>query len=205
MPKPQDDEEDDEHESVDDKREDFTEETCQQRPVDEEPITEDENIPGTTRDNSFRSATPSSSQVSGNKDKFARPKALKRKIPRPEETPQDSPSRQLMAYILAEKEAEKKTASRQDPVDAFLGGIAPSLKSLNPHLLNEAKGRIFAVVQEMELRQLQMNEISQGHLMSNYVTFSSPSSESSSSAPDASPGDGTRNPNESLFFNLESL
>ena len=62
----------------DEKREDFTEETCQQRPVDEEPITVDENIPGTTRDNSFRSATPSSSQVSGNKDKFARPKALKK-------------------------------------------------------------------------------------------------------------------------------
>jgi hypothetical protein len=41
--------------------------------------------------------------------------------------------------------------------------------------------------------------------MSNYVAFSSPSSESSSSAPDASPVDGTRNPNESLFFNLESL
>jgi hypothetical protein len=87
MPKPQDDEEDDKHESVDDKREDFTEETRQQRPVDKEPITEDENIPGTTMDNSFRSATQSSSQVSGNKDKFARQKALKRKIPRPEETP----------------------------------------------------------------------------------------------------------------------
>jgi hypothetical protein len=83
-----------------------------------------------------------------------------------------------------------------------LGGIAPSLKSLNPHLLNEAKGRIFAVVQEMELRQLQMNESSQGHLMSNYVTFSSPSSESLSSAPDASPGDVTRNLNASVFLNL---
>jgi hypothetical protein len=44
VPKPQGDEED-EHESVDDMREDFTEETCQQRPVDKEPITEDENIP----------------------------------------------------------------------------------------------------------------------------------------------------------------
>jgi hypothetical protein len=83
-----------------------------------------------------------------------------------------------------------------------LGGIAPSLKSPNPHLLNEAKGRIFAVVQEMKLRQLQVNATSQGHLISKYATFSSPSSKSSSSAPDASPGDGTRNPKESLFFNL---
>ncbi|CAG9862582.1 unnamed protein product [Phyllotreta striolata] len=43
-------------------------------------------------------------------------------------------------------------------VDAFLGAIAPSLKSLSPILLHEAKGRIFEIVQELELRELQMNK-----------------------------------------------
>ncbi|KAG8225331.1 hypothetical protein J437_LFUL005345 [Ladona fulva] len=179
----QDDEEDDENESVDDKGEDFAKEkTCQQRTgqqrtMDEESITEDENIPGATRDNNFPS-----SHVFGNKYMFVKPKALKRKILLPTETLQDSPSRQLMAFILAEKEAEKKATYLQDPVNALLGGIAPSLKFLNPHLLNEAKGRIFGVVQEMELRQFQMNANGQGPL-TDLMACSSPSSP----APDASP------------------
>ncbi|BES97524.1 Hypothetical protein NTJ_10338 [Nesidiocoris tenuis] len=67
-----------------------------------------------------------------------------------------SPASQLMAYLLAEKMAEKKmnTNLEKHPVDIFLSGLAPSLKSLSPILLNEAKGKIFAVVQEVELKQL---------------------------------------------------
>ncbi|KAG8229250.1 hypothetical protein J437_LFUL007174 [Ladona fulva] len=126
-------------------RKDFSKETCQQRTEDEEPITEDENIPSATIDNNFQS-----SHVFGNKYMFVKPKALKRKISRPEETLKNSPSRQLMAFILADKEAEKKATYRQDPVDAFLG--LPSVKDF-PHsdsptliiiddLMKEADGRV---------------------------------------------------------------
>lgn len=65
-----------------------------------------------------------------------------------------------MAYILAQKEAEKTKLnsrsqnSEQHPVDAFLVGIAQSLKSLDPIRLLAAKGKIFNIVQECELQQL---------------------------------------------------
>lgn len=79
------------------------------------------------------------------------PSSLKRKA-----ESEESPSSQLMAYILAEKEREKQKLARlqMHPVDAFLAGIAPTLKSLNPILLNEAKTHIFSIVQEFELKQL---------------------------------------------------
>lgn len=82
---------------------------------------------------------------------FGRPASLKRKA-----ESEESPSSQLMAYILAEKEKERQKLARLEthPVDAFLAGIAPTLKSLNPILLNEAKTHIFSIVQEFELKQL---------------------------------------------------
>ncbi|CAG9822196.1 unnamed protein product [Phaedon cochleariae] len=77
--------------------------------------------------------------------------------------PQDSPASQLMAFILAENDAEKKANTqsskidKQDPVDAFLCGIEVTLKSFDPVLLNEAKGKIFGIVQELGLKQLNIN------------------------------------------------
>lgn len=86
-----------------------------------------------------------------------------------------------MTYILAEK--EKVHLFNQDPVDAFLCGIAPTLKSLNPFLLNEAKGKIFGVVQELELKQLDLNADSQQiYIMQNYLSSPPPPSEQSSSS-----------------------
>lgn len=108
------------------------------------------------------------------------------------------------SIYISSKTNRKKMSSRQDLVDAFLGGITPTLKSLNPQLLNEAKWRIFAVVKEAELKQLQLNASIQSQ-MSTYMTFSSSSSEQSSATPYASPSDGKRNPNEPLYFNLENL
>lgn len=70
---------------------------------------------------------------------------------------QESVLGQLMTYILTEKEAEKEKINNQiscSPVEAFLAGIAPSLKMLNPVLLNQAKSSIFAIVQELEMKQL---------------------------------------------------
>lgn len=39
------------------------------------------------------------------------------------------------------------------PVDTFLSGIAPTLKSLNPILLNQAKSATFSLVQDFEMKQ----------------------------------------------------
>lgn len=89
-----------------------------------------------------------------------RPLFVKRKR-KLEVKPQETPSSQLMAYLLAEKEAEKKKESSnndgQHPVDAFLSGIATSLKSLHPIRFHAAKGKIFNIAQEYELQQLLEN------------------------------------------------
>lgn len=90
-----------------------------------------------------------------------------------------------MAYILAEKEREKANMSRsqnsvQHPVDAFLAGIAPSLKLLDPVRLLAARGKIFNVVQEYELLQLHANI--QPRSTTAYV-YPSTSSTSSASTP----------------------
>lgn len=68
----------------------------------------------------------------------------------------DFPADQFMELILAQKQTTSKPCE-QHPVDAFLYGIAPTLKTLNPRLLNEAKGKIFSIVQEYELIQLEMD------------------------------------------------
>ncbi|XP_062563346.1 uncharacterized protein LOC134226531 [Armigeres subalbatus] len=41
-----------------------------------------------------------------------------------------------------------------DPVDAFLAGLAPTMKSLHPYYRNLVKTEIFAVVQKYELKML---------------------------------------------------
>ncbi|XP_054261355.1 uncharacterized protein LOC128996348 [Macrosteles quadrilineatus] len=83
----------------------------------------------------------------------------KRKHPNIQLKTQQSASSQLMAYILAEKEAENPSqqSAEKHPVDAFLAGIAPSLKALDPALQISAKGKIFNIVQECELEQLRIN------------------------------------------------
>lgn len=57
----------------------------------------------------------------------------------------NSPSAQLMSYILEEKRNEKQQQLSSQPlhhqvhpVDAFLSGISHTLKTLNPLQLNEA-------------------------------------------------------------------
>ncbi|KAL1490164.1 hypothetical protein ABEB36_012903 [Hypothenemus hampei] len=79
--------------------------------------------------------SPSEAQVLQNRNQFAKPTIPKRKIS--DKKPQDSPASQLMAYtILAQKEEEKENRLsslplESHPVDAFLGAIAPSLKTLS--------------------------------------------------------------------------
>lgn len=98
----------------------------------------------------------------GKENHFARPLNVKRRRSNHEKPFQESPSSQLMAFILAEKRAEKNkvnaTKPQQHPVDIFLAGLAPVLKSLDLVLLNQAKTAIFTTVQEFELKQLCKNE-----------------------------------------------
>lgn len=156
-------------------QEDFAQKTS----GNEELITENqdsETQSGITAQSSQMSLAGSSS--SNNKNKFVRP-PLKRKFQH-ERQLQESPSSQLMAYILAEKEAEKLANKRprereeQHPVDAFLAGIAPALKSLHPILFNQVKGSIFSIVQEFELKQLTNNSYTQNQ----YIPPISPASSS---------------------------
>lgn len=43
------------------------------------------------------------------------------------------------------KEATWET-EKKHPVNALFAGIAPTLKSLNPTLLNQAKSKIFSII-----------------------------------------------------------
>ena len=66
----------------------------------------------------------------------------KRKILLPE-----TASSALMKYII---ENNKKQNDYKHPIDAFLEGLAPTLKNLPPYYQHLAKGKIFSVVQELE-------------------------------------------------------
>ncbi|XP_014290055.1 uncharacterized protein [Halyomorpha halys] len=124
------------------------------------------------------------------KDFFMRPTLLKKKnaLQRKSKGTLDSASSQLMAYMLEERKAEKRMREaenrmKKDPVDAFLEGIAPSLRTLNSIFLNQAKGQIFSIVQEYEMKQLMLNQHSSVSDIqsSNFLrTPNSPSSETSS-------------------------
>jgi hypothetical protein len=66
----------------------------------------------------------------------------KRKILLPE-----TASSVLMKYVI---ENNKKHNDYKHPIDAFLVGLAPTLKNLPPHYQHLAKGKMFSVVQELE-------------------------------------------------------
>jgi hypothetical protein len=48
----------------------------------------------------------------------------------------------------------KKQNDYKHPIDAFLEGLAPSLKTLRPYYQHLAKGKIFSVLQELESQAL---------------------------------------------------
>lgn len=67
----------------------------------------------------------------------------------------------LMKYLLEKKEEETKsstsglpTVTLDNPIDCFLFGISPTLKSLPPYLQNFAKTEIFSTVQKFELQTM---------------------------------------------------
>lgn len=59
----------------------------------------------------------------------------------------------LLDYLLDKIKKEKRTD--QHPIDAFLNGIAATIKNFSPYYQHLAKSKIFEVVQQLELLQLQ--------------------------------------------------
>lgn len=70
--------------------------------------------------------------------------------------PQPTAAATLMNYLVSKNERQEEA----HPVDAFLGAIAPTLKSLSPYRWHLAKSDIFNIVQkyEGEMLQLRFNE-----------------------------------------------
>lgn len=52
------------------------------------------------------------------------------------------------------KKNQEKAERVEHPVDAFLNGIAPTLKNLNQYSLNLAKIEIFTTVQKYEMMMM---------------------------------------------------
>jgi len=90
--------------------------------------------------------------------------------------PDASPSKTAAATVieyLVKKNESKVPLDPQHPVDAFLAGIAPSLKKLTPLYWHYAKADIFAAVQNYELKMIMDQE--QFAQPSPISTYSTPS------------------------------
>jgi len=71
-----------------------------------------------------------------------------------------SASAVLMKYIVDNN--QKTTTEAKHPIDAFLEGIAPTIKNLSPYLQHVAKGKIFSIVQELERQALLSQQTASG-------------------------------------------
>lgn len=66
---------------------------------------------------------------------------------------QPTAAAKLMDYLISKKKEESQISTDlQHPVDAFLFGIAPTLKTLSSYDFHLAKSEMFAVVQKYELK-----------------------------------------------------
>lgn len=72
----------------------------------------------------------------------------------------ENASEKLLDYLI---QKDNKIQEEQHPVDAFLAGISPTMKTLSPYLLHLAKSEIFAVVQKFEF-----NMMSDSFTIANY-------------------------------------
>jgi hypothetical protein len=83
-------------------------------------------------------------------------------------------SAKLLEYLISKDQNAATTSSAPHLVDAFLAGIAPTLKILSPYYLNLAKSEIFGSVLKYEMKML-MEQHSYGknicfELSSQYYT-----------------------------------
>ncbi|XP_065080247.1 uncharacterized protein LOC135703066 [Ochlerotatus camptorhynchus] len=100
--------------------------------------------------------TDSYADVTGSVPKKATTRIVRR-IKRPEwnrisakPTSSTTSSPRVMEFLLQQLEATQSPSS----VDAFLAGIAPTLKNLHPYEWNQAKLEIFSIVHKYELKML---------------------------------------------------
>jgi len=85
----------------------------------------------------------------------------------------DSASTTLMS-IMQKKENNMSNAAQSNPVDAFLAGLSPTLKTFTPYYLNLVKSKIFSVVQEYEMKMILDEEQKKKSHAVPYFTVSSP-------------------------------
>lgn len=89
---------------------------------------------------------------------------------------QPTASARLMDYLISKKKEENQMSTgSHHPVDAFLSGIAPTLKTLSPYDLHLAKSEIFAIVQKYELQQILRRNSSTTSSMNSVTPLPSPS------------------------------
>ncbi|KAF2904552.1 hypothetical protein ILUMI_01622 [Ignelater luminosus] len=72
--------------------------------------------------------------------------------------PQESASFTLMKYIPSKNVNQGSAPPATHPVDAFLNGIAPTFKTLNPYFLNLPKSEIFTIVQKYEMHMFMQQQ-----------------------------------------------
>ncbi|KAL5237445.1 hypothetical protein ACI65C_004855 [Semiaphis heraclei] len=84
----------------------------------------------------------------------------------------DSASTTLMKYIMQKKENNISNVTQNNPVDAFLAGLSPTLKTFTPYYLNLVKSKIFSIVQEYEMKMI-LDEEQKKHTVP-YFTVPSP-------------------------------
>jgi len=70
----------------------------------------------------------------------------------------ETASSTLMKYLLENRQRSETTTSQKDPIDAFLMGIAATMKTLDPFHANLAKSKVFTAVQEVEKQQIMHNQ-----------------------------------------------
>lgn len=98
----------------------------------------------------------------------------------------------LMEYVMQRNECLTNQPQQQNPVDAFLAGLAPALKTLPPQLWIQAKGELFNVVQKYEIEFV----MGQQH---DYL--STPSTSAQSSRSGSWQHDSTQNTESPVFSN----
>lgn len=88
----------------------------------------------------------------------------------PNHQPQPYASNTLMEYILKNNEIPNQDIN---PIDAFFNGLAATIKKFSPYYQHVAKGKIFAVVQDLEWEQLQSAEPSTSSMSGQSLSYNS--------------------------------
>ncbi|XP_046142812.1 transcription factor Adf-1-like [Osmia bicornis bicornis] len=121
-----------------------------------------------------------SSQNPSSAGQFVRSQKRYRRTMPKSAKPTESASNTLMTSIMENNVKQQKDIH---PIDAFFSGLAPTIKRFSPYHQHVAKGKIFAIVQELEWEQLSTEPCS---FVSGIRGESSPND---SSTPTSSPND----------------